>query len=62
LIHVLRDFPQIASKFKQIAKNRRRRLQHYVQPSRYSLPSELELDQEDQQTDLFGSSAANLRG
>ena len=50
LISLLRDYPAMQSKMKNVAQSRRRRLAHYINPNEVSLAPGDEIDTEDCKT------------
>ena len=60
LLSILRDFPDTLRTMKRVASSRQRRLQHYIEPDRYPLLPEDEVDAEDCKTELFGADAESI--
>jgi CRP-like cAMP-binding protein len=60
LLAVLSDFPDTLDFMVDVARKRQRRLKHYVNPLKYALSKEDEIDSEDCKTELFGADAEQI--
>ena len=60
LLSVLKDFPDTYDTMVDVAKKRQRRLKHYINPLKYILAKEDEIDSEDCKTELFGADAEQI--
>jgi len=60
LTAVLKDFPETMTNMVKVAESRHRRLKHYIDPSKYALAKEDEIDSEDCKTELFGADAEQI--
>lgn len=60
LMTVLSDFPDTYEIMVDVAKRRQRRLKHYVNPLKFALAKEDEIDSEDSKTELFGADAEQI--
>lgn len=57
LLRVLQDYPEIMRGMKRVARSRKNRLKHYIDPAKNGLDPEDEIDSEDCKTELFGVDA-----
>ncbi len=57
MLNILNDFPASLENMTSIAESRRRRLDHYIDPTTNPLMPEDEIDAEDCKTELFGVDA-----
>ena len=60
LLEILHNFPEMAKVMKRVSWSRKRRLEHYVNPTEAPLFPEDEVDDEDCKTELFGVDAEQV--
>mmetsp|Transcript_29712 Transcript_29712/g.63645 ORF Transcript_29712/g.63645 Transcript_29712/m.63645 type:complete len:859 (+) Transcript_29712:79-2655(+) len=61
LLSLLKDYPSVESKMIELAKRRRKRLAHHLDPQYVWLEPDEEVDAEDSRTDLFGVDAKKIK-
>jgi CRP-like cAMP-binding protein len=54
VINAFNDYPETFQCMKRVAEKRLQRLQHFLDPSKFPLGGDDEVDEEDSKTELFG--------
>jgi len=60
LLDVLRDHPDVEATLRRVARSRKHRLEHYIDPAKNPLRPGDEIDTEDRKTELFGVDAEEI--